>query len=129
MLLVSWRCSQTSRAKPTAYLGKSGDILAVGLTMFRETNETLRKREEAEARHLLQEAVWTDPDRMGGQPCLRGTRFPVAQVLAELASGQSVNSIAALYETNQGKMEDFLAGLALAINSGLIVIPGESDGG
>jgi uncharacterized protein (DUF433 family) len=28
--------------------------------------------------------IWTDPERMGGTPCLKGTRFPVDQALREI---------------------------------------------
>lgn len=31
--------------------------------------------------------IWTDKDRCGGKPCIRGHRFTVAQLLAELAEG------------------------------------------
>jgi uncharacterized protein (DUF433 family) len=34
------------------------------------------------------ENVWTDKDRCSGKPCVRGHRFTVAQLLAELAEGE-----------------------------------------
>jgi uncharacterized protein (DUF433 family) len=36
----------------------------------------------------LDEVVWVDPDRMGGQPCFKGTRVPV-QALIDHIEGNS----------------------------------------
>lgn len=41
--------------------------------------------------------VTTDPRQMGGVPCLRGLRIPVATVVALVAEGQPVNAILELY--------------------------------
>jgi uncharacterized protein (DUF433 family) len=37
----------------------------------------------------------TDPAVMGGQPCIRGLRFPVATVVAMLADGMGTEEILA----------------------------------
>ena len=37
------------------------------------------------------------PDVFGGKPCIRGLRFPVATLLALLASGLTPNEILAAY--------------------------------
>ena len=37
--------------------------------------------------------ITVDADRMGGLPCIRGLRFPVASVVAMVADGMSVNQI------------------------------------
>jgi len=39
--------------------------------------------------------VTVDPDRMGGVPCVRDLRFPVASVAAMAADGMSVDEILA----------------------------------
>lgn len=39
--------------------------------------------------------ITTDPDRMGGVPCIRDLRFPVATVIAMLADGMTVDEILA----------------------------------
>lgn len=39
------------------------------------------------------ERITVDPDMMGGLPCLRGLRIPVATVIAMLADGMSVAEI------------------------------------
>lgn len=41
------------------------------------------------------ERITVDPDRMGGVPCIRGLRVPVATVVAMVADGMSVEDILA----------------------------------
>jgi len=37
--------------------------------------------------------ITTDPAQMGGQPCIRGLRIPVASVVAMVADGMDVTEI------------------------------------
>lgn len=46
-------------------------------------------------RSVTFERITTDPDVMGGLPCIRGLRFPVATVVAMVADGMSVEEILA----------------------------------
>ncbi len=39
------------------------------------------------------ERITTDPDVMGGLPCIRGLRFPVATVVAMVADGMTTGEI------------------------------------
>ena len=41
--------------------------------------------------------ITTDPGQMGGVPCLRGLRIPVATVVALVAGGETTEGILALY--------------------------------
>jgi uncharacterized protein (DUF433 family) len=41
------------------------------------------------------ERITTDPDVMGGVPCIRGMRFPVASVVAMVADGMTTDEILA----------------------------------
>jgi uncharacterized protein (DUF433 family) len=41
------------------------------------------------------ERITTDPARMGGVPCIRDLRFPVATVVAMVADGMSFEQISA----------------------------------
>jgi uncharacterized protein (DUF433 family) len=41
--------------------------------------------------------ITVDPDQMGGVPCIRGLRIPVATVLRMLAAGMSERDILADY--------------------------------
>lgn len=38
-------------------------------------------------RRWLSRCIWIDPERMGGEPCLGGTRIPVAAVTAYIDAG------------------------------------------
>lgn len=44
----------------------------------------------------LSSIIWTDPERMGGQPCFYGTRVPVKILFDYIEGGESI--------------EDFLTG-------------------
>jgi len=41
--------------------------------------------------------ITTNPRQMGGVPCLRGLRIPVATIVALVAEGQAPRDILALY--------------------------------
>jgi uncharacterized protein (DUF433 family) len=41
--------------------------------------------------------ITVDPRQMGGVPCLRGLRIPVATVVAMIADGMTVDEILAAY--------------------------------
>ena len=41
------------------------------------------------------ERITVDPDTMGGMPCIRGLRIPVATVVAMVADGMTVDEIIA----------------------------------
>lgn len=41
--------------------------------------------------------ITVDPNRMGGVPCIRGLRIPVATVVAMVAEGMSVDEILQAY--------------------------------
>ena len=47
------------------------------------------------------EFVELNPGRYGGQPCIAGSRLPLAQLLAELAEGdRTLNAIARDFDLN-----------------------------
>ena len=41
--------------------------------------------------------ITTNPGQMGGVPCLRGLRIPVATIVALIAEGQTAQDILVLY--------------------------------
>jgi uncharacterized protein (DUF433 family) len=43
------------------------------------------------------ERITVEPDKMGGVPCIRGLRIPVATVVGMVAEGMSVEEILADY--------------------------------
>lgn len=42
---------------------------------------------------MVFDRITVDPDQMGGVPCLRGLRIPVATVVAMVADGQTTQEI------------------------------------
>ena len=42
---------------------------------------------------MTYQRITTDPAQMGGQPCIRGLRIPVASVVAMVADGMDVIEI------------------------------------
>jgi uncharacterized protein (DUF433 family) len=41
--------------------------------------------------------ITVDPEKMGGVPCIRGMRFPVATVVRMVADGMSIDEILAAH--------------------------------
>ncbi len=60
--------------------------------------------------------VTIDPEIMGGVPCIRGLRIPVATVLQMLADGMSNNEILKAYPDLE--LEDIWAALRYATDKG-----------
>lgn len=56
--------------------------------------------------------ITIDPAVCHGKPCIRGMRYPVANILEWLAAGMSVEQVLADYEDLE--REDVLAALAYA---------------
>jgi len=63
----------------------------------------------------LQSAVDIDPDRRGGTPVLKGTRFTVGQTLAELAESAGVPEVANRFDLDEDTIRELLFGLALLV--------------
>lgn len=64
----------------------------------------------------LNECVEADPGRRGGVPVLKGTRFTVAQVLAQLADGDSIDDLAANLELDRATVSRLLVSLAALLD-------------
>jgi uncharacterized protein (DUF433 family) len=56
--------------------------------------------------------ITVEPEKMGGVPCIRGYRIPVATVVGMVASGMSVKSI--LSEYTDLEKDDIYEALAYA---------------
>ncbi len=65
---------------------------------------------------VLRECVEVDPKRRGGIPVLKGTRFTLAQLLAELAEGRSLPRIAEDFELDLQTLEQFMRGLSICLD-------------
>ena len=60
--------------------------------------------------------ITTDPARMGGQPCVRDLRFPVATVVAMVADGMTTDEIIAEHpDLEPADIEQCLRYAALAV--------------
>jgi uncharacterized protein (DUF433 family) len=53
-------------------------------------------------------------NRFSGKPCLAGTRVPVAQIIAEIADGRSVDELADDMNLPADKIRNLLEQIALA---------------
>ncbi|WP_405113560.1 DUF433 domain-containing protein [Micromonospora sp. NBC_01405] len=58
------------------------------------------------------ERITVDPGRMGGLPCIRGTRVTATAVLGQLAAGRSIDDVLGDYPYLE--REDVLAALEFA---------------
>ena len=63
----------------------------------------------------LPNLVDRDPNKCGGVPVLRNTRFAVAQLIAELADSDSVGEIADDFDLSESQIREFLRELAASI--------------
>lgn len=70
--------------------------------------ERLRQK----ARRMNTNNIWTDKQRMGGKPCIKNTRFTIAQLLAELADGKNAKEIAKDFNIDLKSIEETLHELA-----------------
>ena len=61
---------------------------------------------------MLLTRVTIDPNQMGGVPCIRGLRIPVATVVSMIADGMSRDEILNAYPDLEA--EDIRAALAMA---------------
>lgn len=64
---------------------------------------------------MLREAVDVHLEVRGSVPVLRGTRFPVSQVLAELADGRHIYEVAEDYDLEASDLESLLGGMAMCL--------------
>jgi uncharacterized protein (DUF433 family) len=64
----------------------------------------------------LRGIVEVDPERRGGVPVLRGTRFPVAQVLAELAETEGAEEVAENFDLEARAIRDLLNAFSLLLH-------------
>jgi uncharacterized protein (DUF433 family) len=51
----------------------------------------------AEQKIRLDEAIWTNPRRMSGTPCFRGTHVPVQSLIGFLEGGETIDQFLGLY--------------------------------
>jgi uncharacterized protein (DUF433 family) len=69
-----------------------------------------------QATYLALEHIDVDSMIRGGVPVLRGTRFTIAQVLAEVADGSSVADLTTDYDLERSRIVGALRSLAAALD-------------
>jgi uncharacterized protein (DUF433 family) len=76
-------------------------------------------------------SIEIDPDRCCGRPVLRGTRFPLAQLVADVAVGRSLREVAADYDLDPALAEGAFRELATYLDRpGILAdLPGPAAGG
>lgn len=63
--------------------------------------------------------IEVDPNRCGGVPVVKGTRFPISQILAELADGATVKKLCEDYDfLSPEEVREALHGLAWSLGEG-----------
>ena len=83
---------------------------------LRITEEERFAQRIAHAVSLLKESIDVDKARMGGIPCLKNTRVSAAQILAQIAEGDSVDDLVDDMEIDREILLAFLNGLSIALN-------------
>lgn len=64
----------------------------------------------------LGDCVEMNPDKLGGVPVLKGSRISVAQILAEIGEGQSVEAVAADFDLDVELVKRLVTGLAVCLD-------------
>jgi uncharacterized protein (DUF433 family) len=80
------------------------EFLTIDLTLFHKEVE-----ERLERLHAAQDIVVTDPEILSGTPVIRGTRVPVYDVAASVASGIPVERILSAYPSLKRKQVELAA--------------------
>lgn len=61
-------------------------------------------------------AIDIDPETRSGVPVLKGTRFPVSHLLAEIANDRRIGEIANDWDLDIGLIKEFIQGLAISLD-------------
>lgn len=71
-----------------------GEVAFLSAFLSVDVNAVLGKTKESISRlHRIQALALSDPEVLGGQPCFKGTRIPVAQVAEFLAQGADAGEL------------------------------------
>lgn len=65
---------------------------------------------------MLQDCVEVNPGKHGGIPVLRGTRFPIAQVFAEMSEALSIEERATDFDLDRDSLKKLLEALAIHLD-------------
>jgi uncharacterized protein (DUF433 family) len=79
-------------------------------------NEQCFAERARQAMLVLDRYVAINPDKLGGVPLLRGTRFSIPELLSEIAEGDSTDDIADNFELDKQHIQEFLHALAVFLD-------------
>jgi uncharacterized protein (DUF433 family) len=65
---------------------------------------------------MLRDCTEVNPRKRSGIPVLKGTRFTLAQILAEIAEGRSVTELAEDFDLDLELIKGFLEGLSICFD-------------
>jgi uncharacterized protein (DUF433 family) len=94
----------------------SNDVVLVSKNQDDLAQEALVEQSMArrirEAAFLMHESIEINKNKRGGVPVLKGTRIPVAQIIAELANNSSLSEIADDLDLDEDSIRCFLQEMA-----------------
>lgn len=73
------------------------------------------------ALQLLRQCVERDPGKHSGVAVLRGTRFTIAQLFAEMSEGRGILEIAEAYRLDKEQLRELLEGLSMHFDQPLVI--------
>jgi len=65
---------------------------------------------------MLNETVEININKFHGVPVLKGTRFPISQIISELSDDQKISEVANNYDLDFEKIVEFLKGLSIILD-------------
>lgn len=69
---------------------------------------------------LLNGAVEINPSIRGGVPVFRGTRIPIAQMIAEVADGRGIAELADAFDLDVEQLKSLFDGLAITFDRSFV---------
>ena len=88
---------------------------AIDVIWIRTESDLLRRRLEFEAR-ILADSIEISYEKKGGVPVVRGTRMPVARILAEVADNVRIKEFADNYDLDVEKLHAILQGFSVYLS-------------
>ncbi len=94
------------------------NVIVRCLSMFQDEEWLAEKARYA--LQVLRKCVERDPEKHGGVPVLRGTRFTIPSLFAEMSEGRSIFEIAEDHELDKDQLRELLEGLSIHFDQPLV---------
>jgi uncharacterized protein (DUF433 family) len=69
-----------------------------------------------QANLMLPDCIEVNPEKRGGIPVIKGTRFTASQALAEIADGRSLKQLCKRFELESATVATFLRALSIYLD-------------